>query len=199
MSPAIIREILKDSIKNLPKELSDIADGAENVGYYHLAPISQPILSVLHEIIFCPYSGAVRKLFLESKALELVALKFAQIQVASHDPVGMPKIYCNDINKIYEAENLLKRDLENPPLLHELAREVGMSPKKLNTGFRKTFGTTVFKHLQRIRLERARYLMEKQKKNVTEAALAVGYNSIPSFSKAFSRHFLAPPKKYTQS
>ena len=62
------------------------------------------------------------------------------------------------------AESLLSRNLEHPPSLCDLASLVGMSPQKLNIGFRKVFGTTVFKHLQRIRLERARYLMEKQGK-----------------------------------
>lgn len=137
-------------------------------------------------------------MFIESKALELVAHKLAQTQSTSSSPIAESIFGNKDNDKIYEAEYLLSHNLESPPLLHELARCVGMSPKKLNSGFRKAFGTTVFGQLQRIRLERARYLMEKQGKNVTEAALAVGYNSVPSFSQAFSKHFLIPPKKCTK-
>jgi AraC-like DNA-binding protein len=198
IAPSIITAILQDQFDGLPQDIHNISEGADNVGYYHIAPISKPIYSTLYELLFCPYSGAARKMYIESKALELVAHKLAQTQSSPGAPVAVRLSGNKDFDKIYEAEYLLIRDIEHPPLLHELAHCVGMSPKKLNAGFRKTFGTTVFGHLQRIRLERARYLMEKHEKNVTEAALAVGYNSVPSFSQAFSSHFLIPPKQCTK-
>jgi len=198
IAPSIIPAVLQNQFNGLPKDIADIAEGADNVGYYHIAPISKPIYSTLYELLFCPYSGAARQLFIESKALELVAHKLAQTQSPS-GTANVCRVTGNkDIDRVYEAEFLLSQDLENPPLLHELSRRVGMSPKKLNKGFRKVFGTTVFGYLQRIRLERARYLMLKQGKNVTEAAFAVGYSSMPSFSRAFSNHFLMPPKQCTK-
>ncbi|MGB9496891.1 MAG: helix-turn-helix domain-containing protein [Dissulfuribacterales bacterium] len=36
-------------------------------------------------------------------------------------------------------------------------------------------------------------MLEKQRMSVTEAAFSVGYNSLPSFSTAFSRHFGLKP------
>ena len=199
IAPSIIKMILQDQFDGLPQDIHDIAEGADNVGYYHIAPMSKPIYSTLYELFFCPYSGAARKMFIESKALELVAHKLAQTQSTSGCTNAVRITGNKDLDKIYEAEFLLNQNLEHPPLLHELARCVGMSPKKLNAGFRKVFGTTVFGHLQRTRLERARYLMETQGKNVTEAAFAVGYNSVPSFSKAFSSHFQMPPKLFTKA
>jgi len=44
----------------------------------------------------------------------------------------------------------------------------------------------------------AKYLMEKEGINVTEAAFAVGYNSVPSFSRAFFLYFNQPPKKFAK-
>lgn len=199
IAPSIINAILQGQFDGLPRDLHDIAKGADNVGYYHIAPMTKPIYSTLYELLFCPYSGAARKMFIESKALELVAHKLAQTQSSLCCTNTARIVNNNDFDRIYEAESLLNRDLEHPPLLHDLARCVGMSPKKVNAGFRKVFGTTVFGYLQRTRLERARYLMEKQGKNVTEAALAVGYSSVPSFSQAFSSHFRMPPKQCKKS
>ena len=195
IAPSIIMTILQDQFEGLPRSIHDISQDVDNVGCYHIAPISRPIYSTLYELLYCPYSGAAKKLFIESKALELVAHKLAQAQESQGSQASARLSSNKDYEKIYEAEYLLSGDIEHPPMLHELARCVGMSPKKLNAGFRKVFGTTVFGHLQRTRLERARYLMEKHGNNVTEAALAVGYNSIPSFSQAFSRHFQVPPKQ----
>lgn len=198
IAPSIIKSILQDQFGGLPQEIHAISEGADNISYYNIASISKPIFSTLYELLCCPYSGAARKIFIESKAIELVAHKLAQIQSTPDCRNTLCITGNKDLDKIYEAEFLLNRYIENPPLLSELARIVGMSPKRLNAGFRSVFGTTVFGHLQHTRLERARYLMEKQGKNVTEAALAVGYNSVPSFSQAFSSYFLMQPKHCTK-
>jgi hypothetical protein len=164
ITPAIIKTILDDHFSELPSEIHAIAEGADNAGYYHSAPISKSMYSVLYEILSCPYTGAIRKMFLECKALELVALKFAQIQSTPVDKSLSCSVSNRDLDKIYLAESLLSSNLEDPPSLCDLARLVEISPQKLNIGFRKVFGTTVFGHLQRIRLERARYLMENRTK-----------------------------------
>jgi AraC-like DNA-binding protein len=70
---------------------------------------------------------------------------------------------------------------------------VGLTHTKLNRGFREIYGTTVFGYLHQIRLEQAKLLLEEQRMNVTEVALTVGYNSLPSFSTAFSKHFGLKP------
>jgi AraC-like DNA-binding protein len=80
--------------------------------------------------------------------------------------------------------------------LFDLARTVGTSHTQLNQGFRKMYGTSVFGYLRKLRLDEARNLLEKGNSNVTEAALAVGYNSISSFTRAFSEHFGLNPMKF---
>ena len=60
------------------------------------------------------------------------------------------------------------------------------------------YGATVFGYLRKMRLEEARRLLEKGDMNVTEAALAVGYNSISSFSRAFSAHFGSKPLSFVK-
>lgn len=79
-----------------------------------------------------------------------------------------------DIERVREARNVLIRNLENPPLLFELARQVGINKNKLNQGFHQVFETSAFDYLRIRRLEQARHLLESKEKNVTEAAFEVG-------------------------
>jgi AraC family transcriptional regulator, transcriptional activator of the genes for pyochelin and ferripyochelin receptors len=58
------------------------------------------------------------------------------------------------------------------------------------------YGTSVFGYLRKLRLEEARRLLENGGMNVTEAAFAVGYNSLSSFSRAFSAQFGATPMHF---
>lgn len=97
---------------------------------------------------------------------------------------------------VLAAASILRQDLETPPRLLELARRVGLSHPRLNRGFRQCFGTTAFGYLRILRLEEARQLLEEGKTNVTDAAYSVGYQSLPSFSRAFSDRFGLCPREF---
>ncbi len=97
------------------------------------------------------------------------------------------------------AADILRANIETPPRLQELARLVGLSHPRLNRAFRQYFGTTVFGYLRFLRLEEARGLLERSDSNVTETAFSVGYQSLPSFSRAFRAQFGVCPRQYRDS
>ena len=88
---------------------------------------------------------------------------------------------------VLAAASILRQDMETPPRLLDLARRVGLSHPRLNRGFRQCFGTTAFGYLRILRLEEARRLLTEGKASVTDAAYSVGYQSLPSFSRALQR------------
>ena len=57
------------------------------------------------------------------------------------------------------------------------------------TEFKAQFGVPVFKYLQNERLKKAHSLIKNQQKTIQEAAWAVGYESLGSFSNAFEKKF----------
>ncbi|WP_459195250.1 helix-turn-helix transcriptional regulator [Nostoc sp. FACHB-892] len=54
----------------------------------------------------------------------------------------------------------MKIQLEHPPLLSELAQQVGVSVRTLQTGFSALFNTTVMGYLTQQRLENAQLLVQ---------------------------------------
>ena len=101
-----------------------------------------------------------------------------------------------DIKRIREARDVLICNLENPPSLFELARQVGINKNKLNQNFRQVFGTSVFDYLHIHRLEQARELLRNKEKNITEVAFEVGYAQHSNFTRAFKKHFGINPTDY---
>lgn len=91
------------------------------------------------------------------------------------------------------ATEILEQHLSNPPSIAELASLCSTSRATLARRFRSAFGMTVREYLRRKRLEAAHALLIREGLTVTEAALAVGYDSLPSFSRAFHAHFGHPP------
>jgi AraC-like DNA-binding protein len=103
------------------------------------------------------------------------------------------KISPSDLDRLYQAKEILLQDLENPPSLLELAQQVGLNDYKLKAGFRQVFGTTVFGYLHQQRMQRAYDLLTSSDLNVTEVANQVGYTSLSAFSSAFKKFFKVSP------
>jgi transcriptional regulator GlxA family with amidase domain len=62
--------------------------------------------------------------------------------------------------------------------------------------FREAYGETPGRYLARVRLERARTLLETTDRRVTDICLDVGYESLSSFTIAFRNRFGTPPDRY---
>jgi AraC family transcriptional activator of pyochelin receptor len=193
ISQSLLGSMLGGRFQRIPHDLQAIFDGCNTIDFWHYGPLSPVMDAAILQLLHCPYSGTLGLIYRESKAMELIAHKLAQIESAAKPVPESMKLRLDDVERVRFAKEVLARNLENPPRLFDLARTVGTSHTQLNQGFRKMYGTSVFGYLRKLRLEEARHLLEKGNMNVTEAAMAVGYNSISSFSRAFSEHFGSNP------
>ncbi|WP_082803833.1 MULTISPECIES: helix-turn-helix transcriptional regulator [unclassified Anabaena] len=150
----------------------------------------------LEQIINCPFRGLTKKIYLESKCLELIALKLEQLAKKENNGTKTTNFKKDDIDRIHYAKEILTNNLDNPPSLLELARQVGLNDYKLKLGFRQVFGTTAFTYLHQQRMEKARQLLLEGQMNVKEVARAVGYANQSRFATAFRKQFGSNPKSY---
>ena len=77
--------------------------------------------------------------------------------------------------------------------------EAAMAPHHFHRSFRALLGEPPAAHVARLRLERARSLLEEDGLSITEICAAVGYDSLPSFSRRFSVAYGVAPSHYRQS
>lgn len=180
----------------LASTLSNVLEGTSTRTFSHSKIMERAVLQAAEQILNCPYQGLTRQLYLESRAIELIAL---QLSIGNGDTTNSPPhrpLKANEIDRIYHAKEILLKNLETPSSLHALAQQVSLNDYKLKQGFRQVFGTTVFGYLYQYRMEKAKYLLEAGHSTVTEVAQAVGYTSPTSFSAAFKKKFGVPPKSY---
>ena len=160
-------------------------------------PLTPDMKMAVFQILGCPYEDALKRIYLDTKTIELMLLYFAALTTA---PVERrPTAHAltrNEVRKIHRARAILETDLEDPPRLRELARQVGLNKDKLNQGFRREFGTSVFACLRRQKMETAQRLLEANDMNVTEVAYSLGYSQPGTFSRAFKQYFGVNPKTY---
>ena len=196
VDPLLLNAFLDGQHDRFPTGMHDIVNGSNEKHYYHSLTTTPLVNMAIHQILDCPYQGSLRRLYLESKTLELIAHNLAQLVVYKNGNNRPFTLLPGDIERVRETRDVLIRNLENPPSLLELARMVGINKNKLNQGFRQVFGNSVFEYLRIRRLEWARELLESKEKNVTEAAFEVGYAQQSNFTKAFKRHFGTNPTDY---
>lgn len=183
----------------LPAPLQQaLGPNLQNRFHQPLGPITMAMERLLRQLLGCPYQGVMRQLYLEAKALELLALQLAEwTELAPSQQWAY--LRPDDIDRLHQARAIVQQQMESPPSLLALARQVRLSDRKLKQGFRQVFGTTVFGYLHQLRLERARQLLAVGAMSVTEVAYTVGYSSLPSFSKAFRKRYGSSPLQYAKA
>ncbi|WP_162458879.1 helix-turn-helix domain-containing protein [Desulfosarcina ovata] len=149
---------------------------------------------VIKQILQCPYTGEIRRLFFEAKALELVALKMAEWR--QRESAAPSALRSRDIDRIHEAYYILLTRLDHPPSLVDLSRIVGLNRNKLNHGFKVLYGDTAFNLLRNARLSKALSLLNDSDLSLSEIAFTVGYNSQANFTTAFRKHYGTPPNTF---
>ena len=103
------------------------------------------------------------------------------------------------------ARHLLRaRDLADaryfePLGVDDMARAAGLSRAHFSREFRRAFGESPHAYLLTRRLERAAALLRTTDNSVAEICLAVGLQSIGSFTTSFSRTFGKSPTAYRAS
>ncbi|MEM8639734.1 MAG: AraC family transcriptional regulator [Cyanobacteria bacterium P01_G01_bin.54] len=150
---------------------------------------------VLQQILHCPHQGTTQQLYLESKALELLALQFADLEADASAPHKHP-LNAADLERVQYARDILVHRLCDPPSLIELAHLCELNDFKLKQGFRQLFGTTVFGYLYDYRMKQAQELLRGDQLSVAVVSAQVGYGSPAAFSTAFRRKFAVSPKAY---
>jgi AraC-like DNA-binding protein len=95
-----------------------------------------------------------------------------------------------------KALALLHRKPAHPWTIATLAHEAGISRSVLAERFRRYLSESPIAYLTRWRLQLATQLLTSTSNSVAQIAAEVGYESEPSFNRAFKREFGLPPARF---
>nr|WKN39932.1 AraC family transcriptional regulator [Tunicatimonas sp. TK19036] len=140
--------------------------------------------SVVDQVFHSRYEGKAKMMFFRSQMTVLLAHFFGHLSILSEEAI--PE---DERERLQLAKDILSENLETPPSLSELSRQIGLNTFKLKKNFKELFGVPVFKYLQNERLTKAHDLIRNQRMTIQEAAWQVGYDSLSSFSNAFAKKF----------
>jgi transcriptional regulator GlxA family with amidase domain len=99
-------------------------------------------------------------------------------------------------DKVRQAQDYLHAHFDRPLTVAALASQLGMSPRNLARRFRQATGDSVLNYLHKLRIDRAKQLLEAEFKPVQQVCYAVGYEDVPFFRNVFRRHTGLSPTDY---
>lgn len=98
--------------------------------------------------------------------------------------------------QIHLARLLLDQNYTAPMTIEDLSREVALSPYYLIRAFRQVYKQTPHQYMVGLRITRAKELLRNTDLNITEVCMAVGYESLGSFSTLFRKVAGISPSAY---
>jgi len=193
-----LKDYLGEEAENLPDMLNDSLynDIKCPPEERFLSGINPDMMSAAFSAFKCAKSGDINRLYLSSKAGELICLKL--FQLIEQNKAGGLRLYSHEKKSIFSARELLVENLATPISIGDLAKRVGLNRLKLQQGFKKEFGTTIYSYLSHYRMEKALAMLERNDRSVSETAYAVGYSNVSKFISAFKKKYGITPGKMSR-
>ncbi|WP_222539056.1 helix-turn-helix transcriptional regulator [Pedobacter polysacchareus] len=153
--------------------------------------ISPEINAILNGLENSAHTGFCKRLFLESKVIELLAIKISQLE--QQQPI--PRLKQEEMDKMQEAREILIQHIDAPFSLRTLAHMVGTNEFNLKKQFKAAYGTTVYGYLNQYKMEQAKAMLLQGDARVSEVSEKMGYKHATHFTSAFKKYFGYLPNK----
>jgi len=101
-----------------------------------------------------------------------------------------------DAERLSRIATYIEERLHGPVTLEDIARQVHLHPNYLIRYFKKHFGVTPLKYLNRKRMEKARMLLRSTPLSIKEIAERTGFADTNHFAKAFRRESGSSPSAF---
>lgn len=157
-------------------------------------PITPRISTILYELLHCELGGCYKRLFVEAKIVELLALQLGQYEQLSTLP-SWGDLKKEDVEKMHLVRETMLANLDKTFSLKDLAHQAGTNEYNLKSHFKRVFGNTVFGYLHEHRMEQSKKLLSEGEEKVSEVARLMGYKHATHFTVAFKKHFGFLPHK----
>ena len=156
-----------------------------------------PVLARLHAAVSGHGAAAID---LDAGVHDLASALAAADDEVARQAARVPARRASTRSEVYRrlrrARDFIEGHLDQDVTLERVARAACLSSFHFHRSFRRAFGETPRDYVTRRRLERAGDLLDEGHLPVTEICLAVGFESLGSFSAAFHRWAGVPPSRY---
>ncbi|MDR7370022.1 AraC family transcriptional regulator [Flavobacterium aquidurense] len=183
------------SLSNKVQETFFENNNAED--FFYLGSYNLQIAEKIEQLNAVTQTGIVRKLLKEGILRIILAM---EIQQHSDDLNAFSRdtncLTLREMEEIKELSEFIKNSPEEPFTIKSLSKKSGLSPNKLQEGFKMIHNRTVNDYITHMRVLKAELLIRTSDLNISEIVYCIGFTSRSYFSKIFKQKFNCSPKEY---
>jgi AraC family transcriptional regulator len=199
-------EVLRSSTLRAERLLSEpAATGANSASFFErYTPHDQSVSPKVH-LLRAAFRGkeVIEDEWLEEKLRELLVSMLGTQFAVKRQSDNLPAVRAATREELWRrvnrARDFLHAHLGSQVALSDVAAAACLSPFHLLRTFQAAFRETPHQYLNRCRLDRARFLLEKTRIPVTAICLECGFTSLSSFSGLFHKSFGMSPRAWRTS
>ncbi|QDO92635.1 helix-turn-helix domain-containing protein [Formosa sediminum] len=183
---------------DLNSKLNEIFKTESNTDHYvYFGSYNLKISEKIKQLEAISQQGVVRRLLVESTVQTILALEIQQ----HTDDIEFAKNKFGSLNKdemeiVKDVSQFITNYPEKQYTLKYLSAKSGLTPSKLQEGFKLLHDRTVTDFIRNVRVETAENLIKTTDLNISEIVYTVGLTSRSYFSKIFKEKYNCSPKQY---
>ncbi|MDT7827570.1 AraC family transcriptional regulator [Pricia sp. S334] len=162
------------------------------VGSYNLQ-----IAEKIQQLRFISHQGIAKNLLVEGTVHMILGLEIQQQRDDLHNNRNTNgSLTGEEMERVKELSEFITHYAETDLPIKKLSRKSGLSPSKLQEGFKLMHGRTVTDHIREVRIQKSEQLIKNTDMNISEIVYSIGFTSRSYFSKIFKNKYNCSPKIY---
>ncbi|WP_228852123.1 helix-turn-helix domain-containing protein [Aegicerativicinus sediminis] len=187
------------NVDTLEKSIKYIFDkDGDKEDYSHLGSFNLKIADLTKQLNKTRDSGIIRSLTIEGYIALIMAMQLMEHHNHINDVILPESLSQSDIKKIHKLSGFIVDHISEDLTVKTLAMEIGLSPKKLQLGFKLLYSKSVNEYVRQHKLEIARDLIKNTDYSISEVVYKIGYRSRSYFSKIFQEYYGILPIDYRE-
>lgn len=182
--------------KKIQELLNDISHKRK---YFHSGNHSLKIAEQLKLLIAIEYTNEISEVLSQKGRYYLILAKqIEQFCLEIDNNTNTSGLLKNELKLVTQVSDYIKEYPEVQHSIKTLCAKSGLSPAKLQEGFKFMFERTVSDFVRNVRLEKAEKLIRTTDLTISEIVYSVGLTSRSYFCKIFKKKYQFSPKEYKQ-
>ncbi len=132
----------------------------------------------------------------EERIMSLLQLLISIQQNRNYTVAGRFAVPTSDEDKVKKINIYISCNYNHDINIDLLAKNIGMNRSSLCTLYKRYTGETIIEHLQRLRIEVAKYLLVSTFESISTCCYRCGFNDVPHFNRTFKHMTGVTPREY---
>lgn len=184
--------------ESLNKKLSETFFSKEQgENFVYIGSYNLRIAERIQQLESITQKGIVRNLLIKGEVNTILAL---ELQQHSEDMANLDKqtgtLRSREMEAVKELSEFIRNYPDTQLQIKQLSRRSGLSPTKLQEGFKLMHGRTVTDYIREVRIRKSEELIKNTDLNISEVVYSIGFTSRSYFSKIFKKKYNCSPKQY---